>query len=297
MPGGVRQSTLSSAREGMTLIFSLALMHRRRQRHAEHRLDQRGQPRVAPAQRLERGASAASESSPMPRPSSSSLGPSVTSKPARPARMRVEQRRELQQRVVADARACEAWPAAPSVATREAEDALLGHADAVAARPPSNGITAPAPSLRSSSQRTSVGVVLAEPDRAVRPADLLVDDHDDEQVARAGPPALAGQRRGRDHLGGRLRLHVDRPAAPQLAVDHLARPRVVPPLLGVGEHRVDVREQAERRAVGAAAQARDEVRPRPRCARGAGPRSRRRVSSAASSSCSGRSFPGGFTVS
>ena len=59
----------------------------------------------------------------------------------------------------------------------------------------------------------------------------------------------AGNRLGRD-----LGLHVERAAAPQVAVGEVARPRVVLPLGRVGEHRVDVAEVDERRpvAVGAA---------------------------------------------
>ena len=100
---------------------------------------------------------------------------------------------------------------------------------------------------------------LGEPDRALAAPALLVDDDHDEQVAAGGAPALACERDRRDDLGGRLRLHVDRAAAPDLAVDLLARPRVLPPVLGGGEDGVDVRQQAEDRALGAAAQAGDEV--------------------------------------
>ena len=81
-------------------------------------------------------------------------------------------------------------------------------------------------------------------------------------VAARGPPAAAGQRRGGDGLGGHLGLHVERAAAPQEAVGDVARPRVVRPLGGVGEHRVDVAEvgtASGRRRV--AAQLGDEVRP------------------------------------
>ncbi len=89
---------------------------------------------------------------------------------------------------------------------------------------------------------------------------------------RAGAPALPRERdRGR-HLGGGLRLHVQRAAAPQLAVDDVAAPWVVPPLGRVGEHGVDVGEQSEHRTVGGAAQARHEVRALRRACRRASPR-------------------------
>ena len=58
------------------------------------------------------------------------------------------------------------------------------------------------------------------------------------------PPALARERRAGHRLGGHLGLHVERAAAPQEAVGDLARPRVVLPLVGVGEHGVDVAEEA-----------------------------------------------------
>ena len=139
-------------------------------------------------------------------------------------------------------------------------------------------------------------VVLRQPDRALAAADLLVDDDDDEQVAARRAPALARERDRRDDLGGGLRLHVERAAAPQLAVDDVAAPRVVAPLGGIGEHGVDVREQAEHRAVGARRAAARRGSGARACSRRASPRTRRSGSSAASSSWAASSFPGGLTV-
>ena len=61
-------------------------------------------------------------------------------------------------------------------------------------------------------------------------------------------------------LGGHLRLHVERPAPPQVAVDHLAGPGVVRPLGRVGEHRVDVPEVAEHGTASPRAVRRPQVR-------------------------------------
>ena len=102
-------------------------------------------------------------------------------------------------------------------------------------------------------------MLLREPLGAEQAADLLVDDAHDLQLAARRPPALARERRPRHDLGRRLGLHVERAAAPHVAVVQLARPRVARPVLGRGEHGVDVREVAEHRAVGLAAQRRDEV--------------------------------------
>ncbi len=57
-----------------------------------------------------------------------------------------------------------------------------------------------------------------------------------------------------------MALHVEGSASPDLPVTKLARPRVEGPLLGIGAHRVRVRDERERRAA-AARNPRDEVRP------------------------------------
>ncbi len=133
------------------------------------------------------------------------------------------------------------------------------------------------------SQRTASGWLLGQPHRALAAAGLLVDHADDEQVAVRGAPARAARasapRSPRPPSGTSC---PERPAAPQLAVDHVARPRVALPLGGRRRARC-------RRARAGTASAR---RPRragappgsgaPRCARAAGPRSPRRRSMPAS---------------
>ena len=76
-----------------------------------------------------------------------------------------------------------------------------------------------------------------------------------------GLEPLARERRDRDRVRRHLALHVERAAAPDLAVAQLARPRVDAPLGRVGEHRVGVREEQQPRPVAAPGDARDEVRP------------------------------------
>jgi hypothetical protein len=126
----------------------------------------------------------------------------------------------------------------------EAERALLGAADAVQATPGvRHDLTAAL--VEEHVDARQVGPLAAQPDGALGAADLLVDDRDDLQRAALGPPAGPGQRGGGDGLGRGLGLHVDRSAAPQEAVVDLAAPGVVAPVLGVGEHGVDVRQVAE----------------------------------------------------
>ena len=59
-----------------------------------------------------------------------------------------------------------------------------------------------------------------------------------------GDEALARERCEGDGAGRDLILHVERTAAPHLAVDEVARPGIAIPLGGIGEHRVGVREEA-----------------------------------------------------
>ena len=103
-------------------------------------------------------------------------------------------------------------------------------------------------------------MIFAEPSNAVGAAGLLVNEADDQQIPVGWPPTAIRQFNPRRNLGCRLRLHVERAAAPKFSINHFAAPRVVRPLVGVGEHRVAVGEQAERWPVGGAAQPRYEVR-------------------------------------
>ena len=141
---------------------------------------------------------------------------------------------------------------------REAKDALLGHAHAVDALVAERE-DRPGALVEQHVAAHRVGVVLGEPHRALAAAGLLVDDADDEQVAAGGAPARARERHRGGHLGRGLGLHVLRAATPEHAVDDVARPRVALPLGGVGQHGVDVREQAQRRPVAGPAQARHQV--------------------------------------
>ena len=156
-----------------------------------------------------------------------------------------EHRRELEQRVVADA----GERGVPGDAARghaEAERALLGDADGVDPAV-AVGHDRPAALVDQPVHARDVGPLLGQPLGAEPAADLLVDHRDHLQLAARGPPAAAGQRGGGDDLGGGLGLHVERAAAPQVAVVDLARPRVVRPVVGIGEHGVHVGQVAQNR--------------------------------------------------
>ena len=89
---------------------------------------------------------------------------------------------------------------------------------------------------------------LDEPAQPEPGADLLVRDDEEDEIARRNE-ILARERGERDRARCDLVLHVERAAAPDLTVDQIARPRVAIPLGGVGEHRVRVGEEGERRTV------------------------------------------------
>jgi hypothetical protein len=100
----------------------------------------------------------------------------------------------------------------------------------------------------------------AEPGEAVVLAHLLVRARGKDDVSRR-LEAFAGQRGQRHGARGHLALHVERPAAPDVSVAELTRPRVDRPLGRIREHCVGMREEEERRPLAAARQARDEIRP------------------------------------
>ena len=104
-----------------------------------------------------------------------------------------------------------------------------------------------------------LGVLLHEPREAVVLVDLLVGRQREDEIAGRAE-ALAPERRERDRACRNLVLHVEGAAAPDLAVDEVARPGIARPLLGIGAHRVGVGEERQRRAV-AARQPGDEVEP------------------------------------
>ena len=260
MPGGTRQSTSSSARAGITLIFS----------PAEMIVGATVTPSVGSNSAASRGSiarmrstapSASSGSSPIAR--RNARGSSVTSYGGAARAEPLERGRELEQRVVGGrGHGGVAGPAAR--ADGEAERALLRAADAVQAAVAErhHGAGALVEQVVGAGE---VRPVLAQPLGALDAAGLLVDDREDLQRAAGRAPAVAGQPRGGDRLGGRLGLHVERAAAPQEAVVDRARPRVVGPVLR--------RRRAPcRRARGSRAPARA---PRPRAwRRGSGGRAR-----------------------
>jgi hypothetical protein len=252
-------------------------------------------PRRGSAAASRRTASVASPSTgPTPRPSSSARGPSVTSQPGPALGHALQQRRELDERVVADARH-RGVPRDAVGVEAEAEDALLAdaHGEDAAVLVRDDGAAA---LVEEEVAAHEVGVVLADPLRALLAAGLLVDDADDEQVAAGRPPPGLREPDRRDGLGRRLRLHVERAATPDAAVGHVARPRAVRPLRRRRQHGVHVGEQPEHRAVGrprrrATRLGRSGVRPTRSTSK---PASRSRP---ASHSCASRSSPGGLTVS
>ena len=89
-------------------------------------------------------------------------------------------------------------------------------------------------------------MVVGDPARAVRAAGLLVGDGEVDEVAARAETALG---KGAEHDGHRRRevQHVDRAAAPHLAVDQLAAERVVPPSVNRDGDDVGVTHQTQRR--------------------------------------------------
>ncbi len=104
-----------------------------------------------------------------------------------------------------------------------------------------------------------VCMVLGQPVRSVVPARLLVAHEHQLELAARSPP-LPGQCRGGDGFGSDLGLHVQRAAAPQKPVRHVARPGIVTPFRRIGEHRVDMAEEAKRRPMIRAVQRGHQVR-------------------------------------
>ena len=95
-----------------------------------------------------------------------------------------------------------------------------------------------------------VPVPLDHMPRAEGAARLLVGAGEvDEGPPRPPPARPAGERLERDRLGGGEVQHVDRAAAPDLAVDQLAAERVARPGLGIDGHDVGVAHQAEGRGL------------------------------------------------
>jgi hypothetical protein len=230
--------------------------HRRRQRHAEHRLEQDEQRRQFLSDLLDRRSGVRRISAEPLEHRRGRLGDIRRGLPLGQPR---EHRCELQQRVVSHPR----QRRVPGHAARgqlEAEDALLAAAHAVAAL--AAELERGARALVQQQVATHLlGMLLAQPARADIAAGLLIGDEHEFQRAPGRPPPARAQTCCRDGFGRDLRLHVERAAAPEEAVvGDLPRPRVVGPLGRIREHRVDMAEIQERRAVDLAGQRRDEVR-------------------------------------
>jgi hypothetical protein len=141
----------------------------------------------------------------------------------------------------------------------EAKDALLGDADVE--HPPTVERDHRAAALVEQVVAAhGVGVLTAQELGTVVAAGLLVGDAHDLQRAARRTPSLPRQPHRRDDLGGDLSLHVLGAAAPYRAVHELSRPRIAAPLLGRGEHGVDVAEIAEGRPGRVAGEGGDQVR-------------------------------------
>ena len=170
----------------------------------------------------------------------------------------LERRRQLQERVVAQARhRGVAGDAAGS--HQEAARSLLAHAERVEAPPVELERDAPA-LVEHVVGSHLVGMLAAQPLRPRRGSHLLVGGGDDQELSLARAPAVAAERRGRGHLGGDLVLHVLSASAANLPVHDVARPGIEAPLGGIGGDGVRVAEQAQRRPGALPAQPRDQVR-------------------------------------
>jgi len=105
-----------------------------------------------------------------------------------------------------------------------------------------------------------VGVLVDEEQAPFLAAGFFVGDAGEDHVAveLALADLLADQD---EHLGAHRRhvLHVDRAAAPEVAVVDLSAERVVPPLARVGFDHVEVRVEQDRRLAPVALDARDDV--------------------------------------
>ena len=102
-------------------------------------------------------------------------------------------------------------------------------------------------------------MLLDEPGESEALVDLLIGGQGEDHVSR-GLDALTPERGEGNRARSHLAFHVERAAAPDLAVDEIARPGIARPLLGIGTHRVGVGEKGQRRTV-AALQSSDEVEP------------------------------------
>ena len=191
----------------------------------------------------------------------------------------------------------DAWPATPSVVSVKRKTPFSAHADAVERSSP-NGKTVPRALVEQVVAADEVGVVLADPDRALaRRRSPRRRRTTTSRSPRAGrQPARASVERGGD-LGGGLGLHVQRAAAPELrrrrgrpTTGRAASPTASASTVSTCESRhsdrpVGRRRAGARRGSGAARRAPSSSTSKPASR-----------SSAARSSCGARSLPGGLTV-
>ena len=153
----------------------------------------------------------------------------------------------------------DAWPERPCTRDVERRGQLLGRPDDVVGLAAEHEPVAAALVDREVAA-DRVRMLRAEPREPEAVAHLLVGRRREDEVA-GGLESLACERRDRDGARRDLALHVERTAAPDLVVAHLAGERRHRPLACVGEHDVGVAEEEERRPVAASADPRDEVRP------------------------------------
>ena len=254
MPGGRRQSTVTTQDAGITLrCFDASIIV------GESVNESRGSTSSAASGCRARARSSAT--------SSGGTSPSTASRNRSTSGMyacgrlvaaeRLDDRRGLDERVVGDRGHRRMAAAAADVDAERGAHLLADPAEVedVAAED--------APLAASLVEREvgahELGMLLHEPREAVVLVHLLVGGQRQDQVA-GGAESLPPERRERDGARRHLALHVERAAPPDLAVDEIARPGVARPLLGIGAHGVGVREQRERGAV-AARQPRDEIEP------------------------------------
>ena len=171
---------------------------------------------------------------------------------------RLDVARRLHERVVGDARH-RAVPAPAADPEQERRGHLLSRGAAVERRLAEHEAVASALVDREVAARR-VGVRLREPAEATSPRRPPRRPRTRKTRSPAGEKPSRCERCEGDSGRGDLSLHVERASPPDLVVHEIARPRVSLPLRRVGEHRVRVREERERRPV-AAAKTRDDVRP------------------------------------
>ena len=245
MPGGSRQSTVTTQVAGITLrCFDASIIVGARVN------DSSGSTSSAASGPSSRARSRAT--------SSGGASPSTVSRNRchlgnqhlrrRVAAERLDDRCRLDERVVGDRRHRRVAAAAAHVDPERRAHLLADGAEVV------DVVTEDAPLAAAFVDGVigahELGVLLHEPREAVVVVDLLVGRQREDEIA-GRTEALAPERCECDRAGRDLILHVESAAAPDLAVDEVARPGISGPLLGIGPHRIGVGEERQRRAVAA----------------------------------------------